>query len=276
MTSLAQARVAPSWDAITINSNAPSTVCEFVEAGWKFNYFLHALGRKNLFVFFPSALVRGKRHVPSFHRWSWAENIERADVLCVSDPTLRLNNEFLGAWFQGNKDDWVLLRSLAHILTLQQKFGYEKVVFCGSSLGGFVALQAGALAPSVGFNPEACVVFSENPQTCLPKYMWTTHMDRLAQVCYGTKSIAEIDKKYLIRLDVVELMRSLNHIPNGLVVIKESDVHHYEEHVEYLRNSVLLDSSKNLRVEVIPARVDSTGHTPLTLEEMSARVETLL
>lgn len=101
-------------------------------------------------------------------------------------------------------------------------------------------------------------------------------MDRLAQVSYGAKSIAEIDKKYLKRLDVVELMRDLGHVPKGLLVIKESDVHHYQDHVEYFRNSIALDPATNMSIEVIPTELDPTGHTPLNLEQMYARVAKLL
>ncbi|WP_126389614.1 hypothetical protein [Achromobacter insolitus] len=272
MNSLTEARVVGSLGNITIDRNAPSVVCNFSENGWRFDYFFHGIGAKNLLVFFPSALVRGKRHVPSFHRWSWAKNFENADVICVSDPTLFLHQEMLGAWCQGKRDDWILPRTLAHILQLQQKFGYSRIVFCGSSLGGFLALQAGTLAPSLGFDAEKCRVFSENPQVSLPKYMWTSHMNRLAQVSFGVPTISDVEDKYLPQLDVVELIKKTNHIPKGLLVIKESDAHHYEAHVGYLQGGVSLDAENNLRVEVISAAVDSTGHTPLTFDEMSARV----
>ncbi len=275
LNSLTEARVVGSLGEITIDRNSPGILCGFSEGEWRFDYFFHGVGAKNLLVFFPSALVRGKRHVPSFHRWSWAKNFENADVICVSDPTLHLHAEMLGAWCQGRKDDWILPRTLTHILQLQQKFGYSRVVFCGSSLGGFLALQAGILAPSIGFDAGMCRIFSENPQVSLPKYMWTSHMNRLAQVSFGVASINDVDKNYLHQLDIIELIGKTGHIPKGLVVVKESDAHHYEEHVVHLQNSIVLDDQNNIRVEVIPAAMDATGHTPLTFDEMSSRVVSL-
>lgn len=213
--------------------------------------------------------------VPSFHRWSWSPLFTDADVLCISDPTLRLDSEILGGWFQGKDDDWVLLRTLRHIRFIQQKFDYQKVTFCGSSLGGFAALQAGILAPSIGFAETECRVFSENPQISLPRYMFKSHMQKLAQVSYSVEDINSIPEYAQPRLDVVRLMHQSNHVPRGLVVVKESDVHHHQVHVNYLRENIPSSHHDSLKIEVIPSSVDASGHTALTIDEMLSRMNNI-
>ncbi|MGE0310859.1 MAG: hypothetical protein AB7P21_04460 [Lautropia sp.] len=249
--------------------------CALVEGDWLFDYFHFGRGRRRLLVLFPSALVRGKRIVPSFHRWSWAPQFSDADVLCVSDPTLRLDEEILGGWFQGTADDWVMPRVLRHIRHLTIGGEYREVVFCGSSLGGFAALQAGVLAPSVGFTSEECRVVSENPQVSLPRYMWGAHMAKLARVSYGVDSLDLVEPRHLGRLDVALLSEQCGHVPIGVVVVKESDAHHHQVHVKYLQQALAERAAERLRVDVIPASLDASGHTPLSFKELSTRLETL-
>lgn len=268
---LEKAKVFSSLEAVSLRKENPEFICSFTEDSWHFDYFNYLNGKEQLNVFFPSALVRGKRLVPSFHRWSWAPLFKDADVLCVSDPTLRLDTELLGGWFQGKGDDWVLFRVLKHIKYIQQTLNYKRVLFCGSSLGGYAALQAGILAPSIGFSGVECRVFSENPQVSLPCYMQLHHMRKLAQISYGVDDINEISEEYVSRLDIVKLMHQVNNVPKGLVVVKESDTHHHLIHVNYLKNNILKDNDF-LRFEVIPSSIDATGHTPLNIDEMLRRI----
>lgn len=273
---LYSSRTSDSLESITPDPERPAILCSFVEDLWQFDYFHHAAGNCNLIVFFPGAMVRGKRHVPCFHRWTWATHLHNTDVLCVSDPTLRLDNEILGAWFQGYKEDWVLLRILQHIRYLKNKFKYQRVIFCGSSMGGFVALQAGILAPSTSEDAEKYLVFAENPQVCLPRYKFTAPMVKLAQVSFGVDDINAIPEKAMVRLDTVALMQQHNYAPRGLVVVKESDKHHHQVHVQYLRDNISPNQAQRLKIEVIPEAIDATGHTPLSFHEMSARLVKLM
>ncbi len=272
MNLLESARTSDTLDTIATEGQDGATRYSLTEENWEFDYFYHPKRKKNLYVFFPSALMPGKRLVPSFHRWSWAPLMPDADVLCVSDPTLRLDQDLLGGWFQGRGEDWVLPRILKHIALIQQKLRYGRVVFCGSSLGGFAALQAGVLAPSIDFAATDIRVFAENPQISLPLYNFRSHMQKLAQVSYAVSDLAEVPEYALMRLDIVRLVHQLNHVPRGLVVVKESDTHHHQVHAKLLRDGIPLSHRSRLSIEVIPTSIDATGHTALTLAEMLKRI----
>lgn len=259
----------------SLSSVDAPTLCSFDEACWRFDYYFSPRQSSTLLVFFPGALTANKRYVPAFHRWSWAFQLPAYDVLGLSDPTLYLDEHLLGGWLQGKSVDWVLTRSLSHLQAFQSLRKYENIVFCGSSLGGFVALQAATLSVD-NFMGARVMVYAENPQISLMKYWITRHMNLLASVCYGVRSLNDVSSQFHSRLDIVSLITSQNHIPRGLVVTKESDTHHHEVQLQYLRSGLQFCSSHLLNLEVIPASVDSSGHTPLTFQEMHSRIGTML
>ena len=261
---------APSLETLLGTEAAIAT--SFKEDGFVFDYFLSKHSSKTLLVIFPSALRAGKRRVPSFARWTWAAEMPEYDVFCVSDPTMRLNDQIHGGWLLGDENTWVLRNVLNHIKKLQQHFGYENIIFCGSSLGAFCALQAGALAPSFGLNLGSGGVYAENPQINLMSYKFRNAIDLLARECFNVSTRELVPHEFLVRLNVIETMKAAGHVPRGLVVIKESDVHHFTNQVPQLVEFLAALPEHDLQVEVIPASVDSTGHTPLTLVEMLERL----
>lgn len=158
---------------------------------------------KKLLVFLPSALPRHKRRVPAFHRWSWMQSFDGFDSLCISDPTLLLDHEILGGWMQGTKESWALDVFLEHIAFINKNKNYESIVFSGSSLGGFVALQAATIL-SNKMSEVDVRFYAENPQVSLPLYWIEKHMNHLAKVCYGVPSLKDVPNDFYHRIDVVE------------------------------------------------------------------------
>jgi hypothetical protein len=248
----------------------------FVEDELKFDYFFSRKGAKKLLVFFPSALREGRRRLPAFHRWSWAEQFADFDVLCVSDPTMHLHQEMLGGWLVGNKSTWVLENVLKHIAKLQQSLGYDDVVFCGSSLGGFCAIQSGAMAETFGISVGKGGVYAENPQINLFSYKFFKHIDLLAQVGFDAPNREAMADEYAKRFNVVKTLEEYGHVPHGLVVIKESDAHHFSNQVPQLATYIDADGPNSLAIEVIPADVDPSGHTPLDIHQMKERIQAIL
>ena len=248
----------------------------FVEDEFKFDYFFSRKGAKKLLVFYPSALREGRRRLPAFHRWSWAEQFADFDVLCVSDPTMHLHQEMLGGWLVGNKSTWVLENVLKHIAKLQQTLGYEDVVFCGSSLGGFCAIQSGAMAESFGISVGNDGVYAENPQINLFTYKFFTHIDLLAQVGFDAPNREAMAAEYAKRFNAVKTLEEYGHVPHGLVVIKESDAHHFSNQIPQLASYVKGGEPNTLSIEVIPAAVDPSGHTPLDIIQMKERIQAIL
>ena len=263
-----------SLDALIPNKENPEYLCNFKEDDWTFDYFAHITGQKNLIVFFSGLIPvqKMKRIVPYFNKWSWGKYLEfDYDIISANDPSLYLDNKIAGCWGQGFCDDWVFSRVLKHIFYIQQNNNYERIIFNGGSQGGFLSLQAATLLPNT---PPYIQFLAENPQICLKNY-WKPHTTALAKVCFGKNNIDEVSKKYLYKLDIVELIKKYNYVPNGLIVIKESDTHHYNVHIKYLLDNIPAQQRNNLKIEVIPKSIDNTGHTPLNLEQFKQRLEYL-
>ena len=260
-----------SLDALIPNKENPEYLCNFKEDDWTFDYFAHITGQKNLIVFFSGIIPvqKMKRIVPYLSKWSWGKYLEfDYDIISANDPSLYLDNKIVGCWGQGFCDDWVFSRVLKHIFYIQQNNNYERIIFNGGSQGGFLSLQAATLMPSIPpphTQRSALIQFvAENPQISLKNY-WKTHTTTLAKVCFGKNNIDEVPKKYLYRLDIVELIKKYNYVPNGLIVIKESDTHHYNAHIKYLLDNIPAQQRNNLKIEVIPKSIDNSGHVPFPL-----------
>jgi hypothetical protein len=189
---------------------------------------------------------------------------------------MRLSEEMLGGWGIGTRDSWPLLNLLDHIAHLKDKYGYKNIVFCGSSLGGYMALQLDILAQSRGLDVGSGGAYAENPQTNLFTYLIGRHIDLLASVGFSVPSRDFVPEEFRDRFDVGTLIDREGFAPRGLLVIKESDTHHYKDQLPHLTSAITRLGSKDLTVEVIPAADDPTGHTPLTLEQMTPRIEALL
>lgn len=253
------------------NKENPEYLCNFKEDGWTFDYFAHITGQKNLIVFFSGIIPvqKMKRIVPYLSKWSWGKYLEfDYDIISANDPSLYLDNKIVGCWGQGFCDDWVFSRVLKHIFYIQQNNNYERIIFNGGSQGGFLSLQAATLMPSIPPHTQrsALIQFvAENPQISLLKYTHKSAMDNLARLCYNEKTIYCVDKKYLYKLDIVELIKKYNYVPNGLIVIKESDTHHYNVHIKYLLDNIPAQQRNNLKIEVIPKSIDNSGHVPFPL-----------
>ncbi len=274
---LTEANIAPLVDSLDQLLVGPvEQLASFEQDGLIFDYFFSRKNADNLLVFFPSALPRDSRRVPAFHRWSWAKLFENFDVLCVADPTMRLDENMLGGWLVGNQNTWALEEVLKHIAFLQIELGYESVVFCGSSLGGFCAIQAGAMAEQAGIEVGYGGVYAENPQINLMTYSVGSAIDLIAKTGFEAENRESIDSKYGVRFNVVTTLRQQGKVPHGLVVIKESDKHHFEDQVPQLEAYLKTAPSHSLKVEVIPASEDPSGHTPLNIEQMQQRLEKIL
>ncbi|XUO88177.1 hypothetical protein RVM26_03510 [Halomonas sp. KM072] len=250
----------------------------FKEFGLDFNYFFHMKGERNLLVFMPSAMSN-REVIPKFSRWSWMEEVKGFDSICVADPTLHLSESILGGWLQGTQEVWALERIVSHIYLLSLVHDYDKIIFHGSSLGGFGAIQSVVLMNNM-FNINA-LFLAENPQIDLAIYQWKRHRDTVAKVVYGKDVIEDVDSEYLHRLNVSKTIEKLwgqDFSPRGVVVAKESDRHHYEEHVipflGYLKSNF---KECMVDLHLISAHEDASGHTALDKErffrELSELVE---
>lgn len=121
-------------------------------------------GSESLFVMLNGAVNRASP-LPVFARWNWGR-ILGGHVLAVCDPTLYLNDKLRLGWYVGNLSIDPMRAMLPAVEGIQRRLGIAdgRVVFYGSSGGGFASLVAAAFRP-VG---RAIVV---NPQIDITNYV---------------------------------------------------------------------------------------------------------
>ncbi|WP_150461225.1 hypothetical protein [Nesterenkonia ebinurensis] len=124
---------------------------------------------------FHGALDRTKYTIPRFER---ARQTEQLGTSCLywADPSLWLDEKLALSWFTGagSLDLFELLadRSVA----VAEAIGANRVIFTGSSGGGFASLQVSARVPH-----SAALVF--NPQTTVFHY-WQSVQRPYIRVCF--------------------------------------------------------------------------------------------
>jgi pimeloyl-ACP methyl ester carboxylesterase len=122
---------------------------------------LHA-GSDTLFVVLNGAVDRKKHVLPVFARWNWGK-VLGGHVLSICDPTLRLDAELRLGWFLGTRDANPFPTLTRVVGWAESNLGIapDKVVFYGSSGGGFASILAAAQRPVgrvVAINPQTDIV----------------------------------------------------------------------------------------------------------------------
>lgn len=241
------------------------------DKGLQFNYKINRRSQsKYCFVFLPAALPLEKRIVPSFPRWSWGASIGH-NAISVSDPTMLLSDTILGGWMQGKHDKWALEPIMSHLRAFfkNNHIDLNRVIFCGSSMGGFLALQLAA-------NFKGSIAYSENAQIDLRNYNLKKSMAKLADLCYGKPTLEDVAAQYVHRFSLVEHFDKIGYVPNFYYVIKESDRHHFQDHFLPFLSYIQDKEFRFRRAEVILHNKDRSGHTPLSKIECLKRLRSII
>jgi hypothetical protein len=197
-------------------------------SGVIFHGYCHVKSSEKLLVLLPGASNRAKGAI-DFQRFSWSGDFAEHDVLCVSDPSLSLDQDLSLAWFQYTKENYGISALSDLVREVVSRFGYleRDVTFLGSSGGGYVGLK---LASEF---PESNVV-SINPQLFLYKYN-KSHYDKMLSCCYPGMTDVEVSREYLERLVVdvdLEFRKGKIYVYHNL-----QDVKHINKHLNpYLKN----------------------------------------
>lgn len=189
-------------------------------------------GIKNLFVMLPSAVDRNSMELPSFNRWTWAlEGFFPGHVFCISDPTLEENNQLSLGWLIGSKtkDATEDFANFIKKFAKAKKIPRERIVFYGSSAGGFAAL---ALAAHI----EGSIAVAINSQTEALMYENVHQVSLVKKICFDTEFPDEINYKFRNRLSMPNRWKNVKK-SKAFVVQNENDDHHYREHfMPFLRS----------------------------------------
>lgn len=104
----------------------------------------------SMVVLMPSALAAGRqdRARPGYARWSWQSAWPTSLVLAFADPAMQVSQALNGAWFIHREHDVVAaLAAIAGEIADAAEISADRVLFYGSSLGGFGALACAAHVP---------------------------------------------------------------------------------------------------------------------------------
>ena len=156
------------------------------------------------------------RSRPLFHRHSW--NFKRSTIY-YNDPTYYVDDVIKGAWCFGTIEDYYLkkIALILDILIAKLNVEYEKVMFYGSSAGGFTSLILATL-----FKDTLCLV--DIPQIYVSRFKSKIHhLDGwrpLKEYYYGDEiTDEEFLEMYKYRLNFVDLCKKEKYIPNAYMVL---------------------------------------------------------
>lgn len=186
-------------------------------------------GSTALFVMLNGAVDRAKP-LPVFARWNWGK-VLGGHVLAVCDPTLYLDDQLRLGWFVGNRsiDPMKALLRTVEQVRMQLGIADTRVVFYGSSGGGFASMVAAASRP-VG---RAIVV---NPQTDITHY-YPKAVDRIAQVFATGWTAKRCRDEYPLRWSALEAITEAGRRQHDLRIVYaqnlEDPVHHARHFIPF-------------------------------------------
>jgi pimeloyl-ACP methyl ester carboxylesterase len=219
------ARTFPAAAAITLDG-IDNRAFAVQEAGFGIPCFLgRQPGADRLYVLLNGAVDRKITPLPAFARWNWRP-IFKANLLCVGDPTLYLDEKLRLGWYLGTADRDPIDGLLAILARVAEALGIppEKVIFYASSGGGFAGLRAAARLP-VG----RCVAI--NPQIEIFRYH--PPLGRIMRVFAPKLSEAEITARWPERWSAIEAVRqglAQGHDLRIALVQNRVDAFHHAEH----------------------------------------------
>lgn len=196
--------------------------CDYVsKSGFLYQTFLQKKkGSDILVVLLHGAKDQGQTSPPYFDRWSWVSSVFNCNLLNISDPTLQVDKKMKLAWYLGSSDEYVTLRIVEIVDSISNALNIpkEKVVFWGSSGGGFAAMQASLLL-------DGSVSVAINPQTSVLNY-YKGHVDTAIKNCFSDDVSGHKEK-----LSIFDRMRSVVSSRSSVYVFQNvNDRFHYENH----------------------------------------------
>ena len=168
---------------------------------------------------------RREAALPIFSRWNYGK-ILGAHVLSICDPTIYLSEDLSVGWYLGSREENAIQGIVAIASRCAEILGVgpERVIFSGSSGGGFAALQAAALVD----NGKAIAI---NAQTNLMRYP-ERFLQSYAELAANYSSIEEARETIGNRWNVIDSLNvSCNSGRNPqIVIVQNRNEWHYSQH----------------------------------------------
>lgn len=220
------------------------------------NLFYKNDDSRKLLVFLPS--VNGKGSYPYYPRISWGRELaEKYNVLYLSDPYQ--NNPIykvpMGSWFISPDGKSTIDEIADRINLLVNKLSVEKVLFYGSSMGGYASLMLSALV-------SGSKSIAECPQLYLNKHP-------------GSRYVCEevLDKN--IENDAIEPLRQLINGRQGeqRIICSLFDTHYKQHIVPFLEAIKNQDLDINLSVNIYSDSAYKKGHVALNKKDAFIEID---
>ncbi|MBU8580624.1 MULTISPECIES: glycosyl transferase family 2 [Bacillus] len=231
-----------------------------------FEFFLNLKSTSDALLVLGSGAIDPKKHsLPVFHRHSWADEIACSSIF-YNDPTLYLGNINIG-WGQGDEEHFYLetisniVIKIADILKIKP----EKTTFYGSSAGGYTSLFLSGL-----FKGSTALV--NNPQTIVYNY-YQSHVLKMFEVSYKKKGLEDFPQHLRYRMNIPELYKKINYIPNIIYYQNLACEHDINRHFNpFIKDIFELTKQKPYvkKVECHFYYDEEKGHNPMSKEETLA------
>lgn len=179
--------------------NVNDEVCEFKKGD-----------EDSLVVFLNGAINRSVKAPPIFQRSSWLPSFQ-SHCLIIPDKIVEINSSLELSWYLDKRGDFLRnIREYVIQKASELKVKHEKIVFYGSSGGGYAALMLASMV-------EGSVAIAINPQINLRKYIGRVYQKFLVDT-------ARHD--LMIEHDLKDYFEFIGRIPNMIYVQNRGDVEH--------------------------------------------------
>ena len=197
---------------------------------------------------------------PIFHRWSWYKNFPNVSYIVLSDPAL-YGASLHGTWFlsEGNVDIIELLSNFINKLCNILNISTTKVIFYGSSMGGFGSLM---LASSV----KGSMAIAEVPQLDLSIYPFKSALNDIEKHILKNKSFTDFSTKESYKTNVIARFIKEENIPCFRIITNKKDSA-FVEHLDFISSlKKIYGNSKTVGDVQLSIVSNDIGHAPLPAE----------
>lgn len=225
--------------------------------------FAHLVeGSEYLICAMPSAQsAKSEVQNPIFHRWSWYKHFKNVSFISMSDPAL-YKAKITGTWFMsdGNSDIIEEISKFICELVSIINIDLSKVIFYGSSMGGFGALM-------LATNLKETLAIAEVPQLDMRFYPFKSALNNIQQHLLEDKDFGNFSENFIERVDVFSKVLKMDTIPSFRIITNDKD-DAFTEHlgffskINHTRNSISSIGTCSIFVST-----NDIGHRPLPSSE---------
>ena len=205
---------------------------------------------------------------PVFHRWSWKF---KESTIFYNDPTIYIHKDLAGGWGVGTIENYYLKNISIIIEEIAEniKIKNQNMFFYGSSQGGFMSLVLSILI-------KDSVAIAEVPQFDVSLFT-KSHWDNLRKYCFLGLDEYDIRKKYGEKIDIIELIKTENYIPNAYLILDSSSSFELNSSILPFFNRLLELPYSNYQNN-IKIRLDgkNKGHSAQIQEDLLDTIEKII